>query len=107
MTKKQKFIAGCSNPYYDNFATKKEVKKAKQLARGKYWHELEYAQYCSFSPGGLRRFFCYDGFFSSDAKLQNDVYSFRNKLSRLKAKKCAELWAAGFCKEAKLLENLY
>ena len=106
MNTRQKFIASCSNPYYENFATREEVKEAKQLAKGKYWHESGDAHYCSFSPGGIRRFFAYDGTFHNNSELQNNVYGFLNKLRQSKAKRCAKLWSIGFCKEAKLLENL-
>ena len=87
MTKLQKFIASCINPYYGGLANKKEVKLAKRLAKGKYWDESDFGNYCAFSPSGERCFFDYDG--------------------RIKhiAKQSAKLWAQGKCDEAKEFYN--
>lgn len=103
MTKRQKYIASCLNPYYKNFATREEVKEAKYLARGKYWHEKDDGKYCSFSPGGLREYFYYGEINCGDADLQNNVYNFTNKIKRLIAKRSAELWSVGLCKCARFL----
>ena len=85
MNNRQKFIASCCNPYYGNFATREEVKEAKQLARGKYWNDDEMYQYVAFSPGGKRYFFAYDDYDNSKSI----------------AKKSASLWAKGKCAKAK------
>ena len=87
MTNRQKFIAGCINPYNPysgKFATKVEVKQAKQLAKGKYWHDVDNMQYVAFSPGGKRNYFEYD---ESDN-------------TKSIAKKSAALWSKARCSEA-------
>ena len=84
MTNRQKFIASCSNPYYENFATREEVKEAKQLARGKYWNDDEMYQYVAFSPGGKRYFFDYDDYDNSKSI----------------SKKSALLWTKAQCAKA-------
>lgn len=105
MTKRQKYIASCSNPYYANYATAEEVRAAKKLARGKFWFDKDFGHYCSFSPGGLRHFFGYGETNHKDSGLQNNVFDFLNKIKKLKAKRAAELWAAGFCKHALLIQD--
>lgn len=105
MTSKQKLIASCLNPYYDNYATKKEVKIAKRLACGRFWYDTENYEYCAFSPGGKRYFFTHSsmGISENDPKLRPSE-SLANKLWRQQSKECAKLWANGKCKEAL---NLY
>ena len=85
MNKRQKYIAACVNPFFQNFATREEVEIAKDLAKGRYWDEPDYCTYCSFSPKGKRTFYEY----SDDSKLI--------------AKKSAALWAKGECDKANKL----
>lgn len=87
MNNRQRFIAGCINPYYENFASKEEVRLAKQLARGRYWNDPEYSQYCAYSTTGKRMFFEYD----DSIKLQS--------------RKAARLWSKGKYKEAQVVYN--
>ena len=107
MTKKQKLIASCQNPYYKNLATKEEVKTAKKLARGTYWYDADEAEYCSFSPGGLRKYFSHGSTHVSDVCLQTNVFNFLNETQRKLAKRGAALWAAGYCKEAKIIDGFF
>lgn len=70
MTKRQKYIASCGNPYYNGFATKNEVKLAKRLARGKYWYDVDYEEYVSFSPKGYRKYFPCDNYDCKKSKMK-------------------------------------
>lgn len=87
MTERQKYIAAAINPTYNGFATKKEVKDAKLLARGHYWNEVEFYQFCAYSPTGRREFFGYL-FYS---------WTTPDKMKEWKreARKAAKLWALG------------
>ena len=72
MSKREKFIASCCNPYYGGLASREEVKQAKFLARGKYWVEdlqfgcsakdEDHDTFCAYSPSGKRYFFHFDWF---------------------------------------------
>lgn len=64
---KQKRIASYLLPKYGGFASDKEIKQAKELAKGKFWlypdyqdGEPVYEEYVAFSPKGVRKFFEYD-----------------------------------------------
>jgi len=102
MNKKQRFIASCSNPYFNNFASKKEVKLAKKLARGKYWIEYlqfgrpkseeDFENFCAYSPSGKRYFFCFNWFSGANNK--------QRLRWKKEARKAARLWCKGKYKEA-------
>lgn len=114
MTKKQRFIADCCNPYYGKFATKKEVKQAKLLARGKYWivylnfgtnqSSEDFNMFCAYSKTGKRRYFEFDWYLPKHSK------NFKKKI-KSKMRKVCRLWCNCKYKEALKLEeeiiNLY
>jgi hypothetical protein len=107
MNKRQKFIASCCNPYYDGFATKTEVKKAKLLARGKFWledlqfgcpaDEEDHDTFCAYSSSGKRYYFCFD-WFSWGTKKQKARW-------KREAQQAARLWCKGKYKEALYIYN--
>lgn len=88
MNSRQRFIASCINPYYNNFASREEVQLARKLARGRYWNESNHGSYCSYTPCGIRTFFHYD----------DNI--------KLIAKKAARLWAKGKCEESRTVYAL-
>lgn len=97
MTKRQKHIVSCINPYYNGFATKNEVKKFKRIARGKYWYDSDNYEYVSISPGGKRNYFQWEWYGSAKPKLKKRWKSI--------AKQCAILWSKGKCAKAVKLTN--
>ena len=59
LTNREKEIVSATYPCYGRFATKEEVKAAKLKARGHYWHDPEFHQFCAMSPNGKREYFDY------------------------------------------------
>lgn len=99
LTKRQKFIAAATMPTYGGFATRKEVKEAKELARGHYWDEGEdYSQLCAYSLSGRREYFEYE-WFSWGTKKQKIRW-------KKEARKAAKLWTQNKYKEAKDICNM-
>jgi len=98
LSKRQKFIASCIDPYYNKFATKAEVKVAKKLACGHYWYLPDFGEYVSFSPAGIRNFFVHE------------LYSWapwnRKKKWKELARKSAREWAKGKYSNARDTEKL-
>jgi hypothetical protein len=92
LTKRQKLIASCINPYWKGFSTRKEVKRIKLMARGHYWIDKEFEEFVVFSPGGKRTFFTYN--FSSGVSKQQQKKWFDD------ARRCAYYWAKGKLKKA-------
>lgn len=107
MSKRQKFIASCCNPYYVGFASKEEVIKAKLLARGKYWLEdLQYGcpadeedhdTFCAYSLTGKRYFFTFDWFSWGTTK--------QKVRWKKEARQAASLWCKGQYKKAIQIYN--
>ena len=97
LTKRQKFIASCAVPTYGGYATKKEVKWVKLLARGHYWDEPEWYNFVSYNPKGIRKFFDYE--FYSWAK------SKQKKEWKKLARKAAYYWARGEYKKANEIDE--
>jgi hypothetical protein len=107
MNKRQKFIASCANPYYGGFATKEEVKKAKLLARGKYWiedlqfgcpqNEEDHNCFFAFSPTGRRYYFEFD-WFSWGTKKQKARW-------KNEARRACRHWCKGEYKKALQIYN--
>jgi hypothetical protein len=87
LTKRQKYIAAAADPTYGGFATKTEVRQSKFIARGHYWNEKEFEQFCSYSPTGIRAYFGYSWFSWATPK---------QKLRDIKeARSASRLWAKG------------
>ena len=104
LTKREKTVCSCTNPYYEGFATKKEVKLAKLKARGKYWYDCHFDQFVSFSPNGKRQYFDVEIWGSSDEP-KGRMRSFNNEWKRI-CRKVAALWAKGKCKHSLQLYRL-
>jgi hypothetical protein len=97
LNKRQKHIASCVNPRYGGFSKTPEIQQVKKLARGHYWIEPDFEEYCSFSPDGKRKFFTYS--FCNPAK-PSLAKRWKNT-----ARKCARLWAAGKKEQAEELDE--
>src|SRR5271167_1050832 len=82
LTKRQKNIAACFNPYYGGYSTPDEVRKVKLMVHGKYWNIDDFYEFVSFTPKGSRRFFPY----TDDWKKET--------------RQAARLWAQGKTREA-------
>jgi len=98
LSSRQKFIAAASNPTYKGFASREEVKEAKMLARGHYWDEREFEQFCAYSPSGKREFFEYV-WFSWGTKAQH-------KRWKNEARLVARLWTKGRYGECQRMVDL-
>lgn len=100
-----KLIASAGDPLYGGFATRDEVRRAKLLARGRYWDntwsqdgEKDFTEFVSFGPNGRRRFFEYD-WFNPSTKKQKERW-------KKEVRSAARLWAAGKYDEADSLYDL-
>ena len=66
MTKYEKLIASCINPYYtepgEKKLTRKEVTAIKRKAWGHYWKDTDFNEFVAFSKSGRRQYFeyCHD-----------------------------------------------
>ena len=89
LTNRQKNLASDQYPTYGGYATWPEVKKAKEAARGKYWHRFDFEDFVAFSPDGKRKYYVYDDDWIKEVK------------------KCARLWSLGKRKEAEELYESY
>lgn len=101
LTSREKIVASCSNPYYQGFATKTEVKRAKNKARGKFWYDNNLEQYISFSPTGRREFFDVN-FWGDNSKLAQQFFVEWKRIG----KNVARYWSKGQYKKAMDLYRL-
>ena len=93
LTRREKYLASCCNPYYEGFSKREEVKAAKLKARGKYWYDSEFDQFIAFSPNGKRMRFDVEVWLSS-SKNKKRMNSFQTEWKRI-CRKVAFLWAKG------------
>lgn len=105
LTKRQKLLASALNPYYEECYTRAEVKKAKSLAKGKYWYDSDFAQWVTFSPGGKRYFFELASMWHKHSEIPDFILNIYNNYQKRLAEECAKLWAAGKCSAALKLEK--
>lgn len=98
LTNREKFISSCINPYFDNFATKVEVRAAKLKARGRFWYDSEFEEFVSFSPTGRREFFSVSLWYNSDTPEQ-EMNTYYKEWKRI-ARKAALLWSQGNYKKS-------
>jgi len=54
ISNRTKIVASCRDPFYEGFATKKEVIAAKKEVRGHYWFDAEIPEYVAFTPKGMQ-----------------------------------------------------
>ena len=105
LTRRQKFLVSCTNPYYNGFASKSEVKNAKLLARGSYWYNKDFEEWAAFSPGGKRYYFSLACHVSRSKGIPDFILKIHYNYQKRLAKECAKLWACGKCSEAINLEK--
>lgn len=105
LTKRQKIVALTLNPYYKGKFTRAEVKKAKTLARGKYWYDNDFAEWVAFSPGGKQHSFELSAMWHKHSEIPDYILNIHNNYQKRLAQECAKLWAAGKCSNALALQR--
>jgi len=96
LTTRQKYLASCVNPYYKGFSTPKEVREAKELAKGKFWYDSDNMEYWAVSLTGRRYGFGHNFIFKPLTKKNQK----RNQECKEIVRKAARLWIKNKYQEA-------